>query len=260
MYRLALVKLTAGETQLVHAIAANTIGRKRLNGNYIGMKKLRADAGNMDGRSFSKARDGLIAKGLLRWIPGKPGKGNRGFYQLLLDPQQKTVPERSLQTEEKTAPQRSLGDAPKDRSTAPQKTAPQRVRRVKPKKVRPPSTATDPSTNKTFQTQAVDAYCAAGGNLEYGNRRGPLLQHATNLLKTGEDPTLILKVITVLGRENDFPGNLTKRLNEYKTNGGPCKWAGYRDGLTNTQLADCGCHGCHQWIEEETPTANTATG
>jgi hypothetical protein len=256
MDRLATEKLTAAEGQLVHAIARNTIGWNRPGGNYLGMKKLRADAGNMDGRSFGKARDGLIAKGLLQWVPGKPGKGNRGFYQLLLDTEQKTVPERSLQTEEKTAPQRSLAGAPKDRSTASQKTALHRVRRGKPNKGKPPS-GTDPFTNKTFQTQAIDAYCGAGGNLELANRRGALAQHATGLLNAGEDPNLILKVVTVLGRENDFPGNLTKRFKEFKTNGGPCKWAGYREGLTNTQLADCGCHGCHQWIEEETPAAST---
>jgi hypothetical protein len=93
--------LTIEEGRLADAIARNTLGF-RVEGEHLGRQLLR-DESRLHGRSLDRARDGLIAKGLLRFDPGEPGRGHRSFYALVLDPEEKAAQERPIPSEEKAA-------------------------------------------------------------------------------------------------------------------------------------------------------------
>jgi hypothetical protein len=99
--RLLDLDLGVEEYRLAIALGRSLLGfRKRAE--YLGQDLLRDTARLIDGRSFERARDGLVEKGLLAYTsPGKsPGRGARGHYELLLGDEEVTAPERSLLTGE----------------------------------------------------------------------------------------------------------------------------------------------------------------
>ena len=69
--------------RLADAIARNTLGWNTRE-NEIGQHLLRREA-RLHGRSFERARDELVAAGLVRFTRGTGGRGHRDRYELLLD-------------------------------------------------------------------------------------------------------------------------------------------------------------------------------
>src|SRR4051812_9340378 len=80
---LAAPKLAPNEARLAHALARLLLGWGRTE-KRLGETLIRKTAGDMHGRSFARARAGLADKGLIHYIPGSDGKGNRGSYELIL--------------------------------------------------------------------------------------------------------------------------------------------------------------------------------
>ena len=75
---------TQHEHQLADAIARCTLGWNR-ESDALGEQLLRDQSRIPDGRSFHKAREGIVAKGLLSYTPpAVRGRGHRGEYELLL--------------------------------------------------------------------------------------------------------------------------------------------------------------------------------
>jgi hypothetical protein len=98
--------LNLEESRLADAIARNTLGWHRRE-NEIGQKLLREEA-RLHGRSFDRAREGLIAAGLVRYAPGSKGRGRRDRYLLLLD-EKIPAPQRAFSPgEENPAPERAF--------------------------------------------------------------------------------------------------------------------------------------------------------
>lgn len=88
-------RLGVEEYRLYLSIARSTLGFRR-RGEYVGDDLLR-ERSRLHGRSFERARDGLVAKRLIRFERGKPGRGNRGYYELILDEEEEsTADERDL--------------------------------------------------------------------------------------------------------------------------------------------------------------------
>ena len=75
--------LTLEASRLLDAIARNTLGWNSRS-NEIGHDLLRGQA-RLHGRSFERARDELIARRIILLERGKPGRGHRDHYTLLLD-------------------------------------------------------------------------------------------------------------------------------------------------------------------------------
>jgi hypothetical protein len=71
----------------------------RQNPARLGEHLLRNVSRLHDGRSFDRAREGLIERGLLHYQPGKRGRGHRSLYELILDPAEKPADERALASE-----------------------------------------------------------------------------------------------------------------------------------------------------------------
>ena len=80
--RLIALDLGVEETRLVHVLGRFLLGH-RTREDRFGEDLLRATA-RLHGRSFERAREGLVAKGLLHFERGSVG-GQRGLYRLLLD-------------------------------------------------------------------------------------------------------------------------------------------------------------------------------
>lgn len=241
--------LTVAEHRLAAALGREILGWRKTS-DRIGARRLR-ELARLDGRTFERARQGLVEKGLLRYIPGKVGRGGRGYYELLetADPErpiegpEKTAVERAIRTEEKTAPERAIARSVKDRSQSTKKTALQRSRSGSKGKNSAQSADTD------FRRAAFDAYLSTGGSLLLERERGALARSVTALLKAGVDETTILAACRDLGRERAFPGLLKQRVQEINDRGGPCDNEGLdRSRMTAAQLNACGCTRCEEWI------------
>ena len=130
--RLLAADLGVDEWRLAIALVRALLGfRKR--GEYLGQRLLR-ELARLDGRSFTRARDGLVEKGLIRYAPPtSSGRGHRGYYELLLDEEESTAPTRDFTGESETpAPVRDIPESTAG-STA-ESTAPVRSRSVERKK------------------------------------------------------------------------------------------------------------------------------
>jgi hypothetical protein len=55
------------------------------------------ESGLLDRRSFTRTRKNLISRGLVVYEAGGPGRGHRSSYELLLDPPEKSAPERLIE-------------------------------------------------------------------------------------------------------------------------------------------------------------------
>jgi hypothetical protein len=249
MERLAGSRLTANELRLALAIARYTIGYPELDGR-VGNARLRAQVGGMDNRSFQRARDGLIAAGIIAVDPGSRGRGHSSRYTVLLGSEKVAVERPIAEPAQKVAQARPLHQQLKGRSGGTKKVAPQRPHRVKDKE--PPAVA----PKSTLLQRVFDAYLEAGGSLEGDKSRGALAQHAASLAKAGMDEGVIVAASGALGRERGFPGYLTQRAKELAEKGGPCRWEGMdRSQLTDPQLAECNCRLCQKWLESRTAAA-----
>jgi hypothetical protein len=86
--------LTNAELRLFAALMRELLGwRKRED--RLGDRLLRRTA-RLDGRSFDRARDGLIARGLIDYERGTVGRGHRSLYGLRLE--EKPAVGRSLES------------------------------------------------------------------------------------------------------------------------------------------------------------------
>jgi hypothetical protein len=258
---LAAPKLTANESLLAIALSRLLLGWNKTEG-YLGEELIRQTAGSMHGRTFERARAGLVEKGLLRYEPGSVGKGNRSHYALILEPAQKPAPARAndpLQkpaaarantTAQKPAPARGKQPSSKARDSDAQKPAPARGRRGR-------KVNTFPDL-QPLVAKAIDAYRGHGGSLELADRKAALIGQVTNLARNGTDEPTILSACADLGRTRTFPGHLKQRADQITAEGGPCHWHHDRRGLTAQQLLQCGCPRCNQWADTIT-TAGAAT-
>jgi hypothetical protein len=227
--RLLDVELTVHEHRLALAIARSTLGYRRRS-ERLGERLLRKRSGIGDGRSFQRARDGLVEAGLLRYEPGRRGPGNRSTYELLLDA-------------ELPALTRANTGASIARSGGTQLPAPARAR-IGTRRGK----TTAGSIEQSIQASAAGAYMAAGGSLELNEWRSALARHAATLEKRGVDERVILAAARALGRTREFPGYLSQRAAELEQQGGPCGWQGLdRSRLTREQLAECDCRACAEW-------------
>ena len=75
--RLLDANLTKGEWQLAAALHRCLIGFRKTSG-HLGRDLLQERSGLTDGRNFSRARKGLVDKGLIRYESGG-GRGQRSF-------------------------------------------------------------------------------------------------------------------------------------------------------------------------------------
>ena len=92
--------LTVAECRLYAALMRELLGWKKQE-DRLGAHLLRRTA-RLDGRSFERARDRLVDRGLIDFEPGTVGRGHRSFYRLRLE---NTALQRSL---ENPAPERSI--------------------------------------------------------------------------------------------------------------------------------------------------------
>jgi hypothetical protein len=83
--RTLAIDLTLEELRLANAVARCTLGWS-VRENRVGQQFLR-DLTGMHGRSFERARAGLVAKGLIDVRSGSGGRGNRDLYRLLIEPE-----------------------------------------------------------------------------------------------------------------------------------------------------------------------------
>ena len=108
--RVICAKLTAEGSRLAWALGRLIIGYQ-VRAERLGDRLVRETA-KLHGLSLPRARDELVEKGLIRFVPGERGRGKRGSYELLLDLPEKTAQERAFaetpeKTAEKTAQERS---------------------------------------------------------------------------------------------------------------------------------------------------------
>jgi hypothetical protein len=240
--RLLAEKLTPNEYRAALAIARLTLGYRK-TGRGLGRKWICETAGGMDGRSFDRARAGLVKKGLLRYEPGSIGKGHRGHYELVLDPSQKAHSDAPFEEAVKGAPRRAKSGTSKRRAGDTQKAHSDAPRIGKGKK--------NPSATPELQqlvADAIDAYRDHGGNLELADRKPALIGQVTQLARNGHDRTTILAAASALGRERAFPGYLRQRVEQLEAQGGPCAWRDFdRSQLSPERLRECGCTKCEEW-------------
>jgi hypothetical protein len=232
-------KLTAVEYRLALAVARLLCGWNRRSAHF-GERLLRSTA-DLDGRSFARARDGLVAKGLLHYQPGAPGRGNRGLYTLPGDTE-KPAAERAFREAEKPALERAKAASRKSPLSDTKKPALERARRGTSKE------RTSDASNE-LRRRAFDVYQGAGGNLQLERERGALARSVTSLAKDDVPDAQILAAVRDLGRKQEFPGLLKQRVTELAQQGGACEWEGLdRSRLTPSQLSGCDCARCEEWL------------
>lgn len=230
--------MTVAEHRLGLALARLLLGFKASE-RHVGRKLLR-DTSRLDGRTFDRALAALADRGLIHVQPGARGRGNRGHYTLILTTQEKAAPQRPIKGVEKAAPQRPKAGPPKRPLSSTEKAAPQRPRRGLGREEHPAQ-----STGNEIRATAFETYRAAGGNLLLVRERNALAGAIGRAVKNGHDRELILDAVRDLGRNQEFPGLLTQRITDFKTNGRPCTWQGIgRLNLTIAQLTECGCQRC----------------
>lgn len=241
--RLLAQKLTVAEHRLALALARLLLGWNR-DGTHLGEAMIRKAAG-LDGRTFDRARQGLIEKGLLDYIPGRGGRGNRGHYQLVLET---PAVEREIEGLETPAVDRAISPERKPPLSGTKTPALQRGRKGRGKgKNSPKGSGT---TTPTLHQRAFDTYLAAGGSLELNRERGSLAASVKAAAATDATEEEILAAVRDLARTGDFPGYLKQRLAELREQGGACAWPGLdRSQLTTAQLKECGCTRCKEWAE-----------
>lgn len=108
--------LTVAELRLALALARLLPGWRRPEAR-LGIRLIRQYA-RLDGRSFERARVGLIARGILTFTPGRPGRGHAGLYSFLPWIDEKSAAERTFTRDlnvrsgdpKTSAPERSLID------------------------------------------------------------------------------------------------------------------------------------------------------
>ena len=86
--------LTSTAWRLVGALDLCVLGFSK-EADHLGEHLLRQEA-QLDGRSFARARQELIDRGLLRWEPGTGGRGHRSLYELLVDGPETPAEERGI--------------------------------------------------------------------------------------------------------------------------------------------------------------------
>lgn len=237
--RLLAEKLTLAEHRLALALARLLLGWNR-DGTYLGEALIRSTTG-LDGRDFTRARQGLIEKGLLNYIPGRGGRGNRGHYQLVLE-----TPgvDREIEAPETPAVDRVISPSVNPRRESTKTPGVDRGRRGKGKG----KNSTKNTNADTLHRRAFETYLAAGGSLELNRERGSLASSVKTATATGATDQEILAAVHDLGRTGDFPGYLKQRLLELREQGGACAWPGLdRSKLTPEQLGECGCNHCTEW-------------
>lgn len=235
---LAEESLTVAEYRLTLAIARNSIGWNRASAD-VGQQLLR-DTTGLDGRTFQRALDGLKLKRLVTVTGGRPGRGNRASYTLTLRATKTPAVERAFSETETPAVERAKPTPINTRSHDKKTPAVERARIEK-------KVLKTPPPNPELQRDGINAYQAAGGNLENDNWRNTLARQIKTARKT-ETPEHILAACKDLGRKNEFPGYLQDRIRQIQDNGGPCKWEGLdRSQITPQRLRTCGCHPCTEW-------------
>jgi hypothetical protein len=254
MDRLLAERLTVAEHRLALALARQLLGWKTRRGP-LGRVVLLETSG-LDRRTFQRALSGLAEKGLVDVEKGRPGRGNRSTYTLLLADSVNGAEERPFAGKKKgrsSAPFSMNGHPEKGRSSAPftarKNGAVERPRRERTKPKTKPFPAAEPPV-KTIQAQVIEAYSGAGGSLEVDEWRGALVRQAKTLTERGLAASLIVTAARELGRERAFPGHLTKTAESLAASGGPCAWRGLQRGsLTPEQLAECSCGACAEWLD-----------
>lgn len=231
--RMLAANLNLDEYRLAGALQRLILGYHKTEAR-LGRKLLMETAHFTDTRSFQRARDGLVEKGLLRYQAGgngKGGRGHRGLYTLLLETPTKGRTTASLREVSKVTQIHAQSDAP-----------------VRPRIDKRKGKNSEQNTDTDFRRAAFDAYLSTGGNLKLERQRGALASNVTTLLKAGLDKTTILAACRDLGRNNEFPGLLKQRTQEINARGGPCENESLdRSRLTPTQLIACGCPRCEEW-------------
>jgi hypothetical protein len=82
--RLLASALGREEWQLAIALTRNLLGFGK-RGDALGQRWLQEESRLRHRRSFERARRALVDKGLVRLTPGKPGRGSRDYYELVVD-------------------------------------------------------------------------------------------------------------------------------------------------------------------------------
>ncbi len=234
--------LTVAEHRLALALARMILGWNLIE-ERLGENLIRETAGDMHGRSFDRARQGLIEKGLLRYVPGSDGRGNRGTYSLLLPVTETPAVEREIETVETPAVAREIRKTVNPRSRVTKTPAVERARKGRKGK----NTATSAASN--LYQRAFETYLAAGGSNELDRAgRGALASSVKTAASNGATDEEILAAIGDLGRTGDFPGYLKQRLRELQEQGGACAWPALdRSKLSYEQLETCRCNLCAEW-------------
>jgi hypothetical protein len=239
--RLLAEKLTVAEHRLALALARHLLGWRRTHAP-LGRALLREAAG-LDGRAFDRAIAGLVAKGLVAATSEGPGRGKRTTYALILTPEN-AAPERPFPEAEKAAPARPKPASRKGRSHG-EKRPPYSGHALIEAGVK---ASAQPPTD--FIRHVFDTYTGAGGTVQLERERGALARNAKAALKAQATPEEILAAARSLGRNREFPGLLQQRITEIRETGGPCNWDNLdRSALTPSQLEECGCTRCAEWVE-----------
>jgi hypothetical protein len=243
--QLLAADLTAAEQQLALALMRLTLGYRQTE-RRLGEELVRATAGGMDGRTFWRARQGLVAKGLLRFkSSGKGGRGHRSLYALNLHI--KVRPGAGVYEEAK--PPRSVQETP----------ALERGRigkRIGKELPAAPDSANTRKAENELRRRAFDAYIGAGGTLTLDREREALASQVTNLVRAGIDERSILAACAECGAGREFPGWINQRARALAADGGPCLYERLgRSRLTVLQLRECGCPRCEQWIDHHAAEA-----
>ena len=232
--RLLAAKLTVAEYRLALALGRLVLGY-RCTERALGEGLIRETA-DLDGRTFTRARAGLIARGLIVYEPGKRGRGRRSIYRLTFS--EKPAVERVLEGEEKPAVERGITKPLKTRSQCREKPAVERGR------IGSKGKEQGNGNSQALVAAVVLAYLGGGGNLERDGWRAMLAKHAAALAREGIEESTIIAAAGVLGREREFPGNLIKTARRIIAEGMPCQWREKRQGLEIRFLEECGCPGC----------------
>ena len=234
------VGLTPAEEALLDALARQLLGWRRTEAQ-LGERLLMEVAGITYRRDFTRARDGLVAKGLLAFEPGGQGRGKRAWYRLVLDPTEKRGPTRAFSSETKARAT--------DRKSAGQGRA--RIGSGIGKDTPPTPVAKEPAAatgGKADLRPFFDAYLGSGGRLEVARHHDVLAGQVARLLRKGIDEPCILAACKEAGDAGDWPGSIARRAEAIAADGGPCKWERLgRSRLTVAQLRECGCHRCEDW-------------
>lgn len=232
MDRLARLGLGEHEQRVLAAIARKTLGYRKQS-DKLPISQL-VDITGLDRRHVSRALEQLAARGLITRTGGTRGRGNAATITLILDPEK--APREATKKKRTTGHIQNALNVPLEMTEKSPPEAHSRGKGVKKNALR---------ANDELRRTAFEQYLAAGGNLLLVRERNALAGAIGRAVKAGHDHDLILDAVRDLGRNQEFPGLLTQRITDFKTNGRPCTWAGIgRLNLTVPQLTECGCPRC----------------